>query len=138
MFIRYSFLADTVTVDASGKLNAIGIFDNIFAAQFPSIHRDMTLVINLEGTVAEKGEHDLSVELRDDKANRLAAFDQKINIQNAAITKGSLRANVIFKLQDLPFQRHGQYEFVFFIDGRFLGRVLFIVQRVDIKKAGEA
>jgi hypothetical protein len=79
MFIRFAFLADSVTLDAIGKLSVFGIFDNIITSQLPAKHRDMVLVANFEGSIAEKGEHNISVELRDSEANKLNSFEQKID-----------------------------------------------------------
>ena len=44
---KLALLADTVTLDAAGKITAVGIFGIIFARRFPAVHRDMTLVANL-------------------------------------------------------------------------------------------
>lgn len=132
MFVKYAFLADSATIDAAGKLTAMGIFDIIFAPKFPVRHRDMTLVAYLEGSAAEKGNHKLSVELRDDKANRLGAYEQTI-----ALNPTSLRAGMMFKLLDFVYPRAGQYEFVIFADDRFLGRVTFSVQKIIVQEVGE-
>ena len=138
MLVRYAFLADTVTLDAGGKINAIGIFENVFAQNFPSVHRDMCLVANLEGSINERGEHKISVEFRDSDSNKLASIDQNIVLGNPKITHGTLRAGVVIKLQDLLFPRAGQYEFVVFGNDRFLSRVTFMVNQIQIKEAGEA
>jgi len=137
MFLKNAFLADVVTSDATGKLTAVGIFDVIFSSAFPTVHRDMTLVVRLEGTPAEKGDHNLSVELRDHDANKIAQFGQKIALLPSNIDK-ILRAQVIVNLRDVPFRSPGQYEFVIFSDERFLGRVVFTLGKVKVKEAGEA
>jgi hypothetical protein len=136
MFIRYAFLADSAFLDAAGKLTATGIFDVIRATNFPTVHRDMTLVAYIEGTVLEKGPHNLSVELRDDSANKLASFEQQISL-GPTIIHSTLRSGIIVKLQDLPFQKPGQYEFVIFVNERFLGRVTFSVVKLHVKEVGE-
>ena len=137
MIVRYSFIADTVTLDAGGKINAIGIFENILTQNFPSKHRDMCLVVNLEGNITERGEHKISVEFRDSDSNKLAAVDQTIELGNPKITHGTLRAGIVIQFQDLLFPRAGQYEFVVFGDDRFLNRITFMVNQIEIKEAGE-
>ena len=107
MFIRYAFLADSITLDAAGKLSAIGIFDNILATQFPTRHRDMVLVANFESSIAERGEHIISVELRDSDGNRLTTLEQKIDFKNPTSSQENLRAGLILRLQDLMFPRSG-------------------------------
>lgn len=136
MFIRYAFLADSAFLDAAGKLTATGIFDLIRTIKFPTVQRDMTLVAYLEGSLSESGPHKFSVELRDDEANKLASLEKTIAMGPTPI-QSTLRAGVIVKLQDLPFQRAGQYEFVMFVNDRFLGRVTFTVQKLHVKEVGE-
>ncbi|HXG38152.1 MAG TPA: hypothetical protein VNL36_05210 [Bacteroidota bacterium] len=134
MFLRYAFLADSAFLDAQGKVTATGIFDYIYAAKFPVKHRDMVLVAKLEGTESETGDHKFAIEMRDDKSNRLVAFEQKI-----ALTRSETRtvtAGVIIKIQDFVFQKPGQYELVMFVNDRFLGRVIFEVRKVHIKEEG--
>jgi hypothetical protein len=138
MFLRYAFLADTVSLDAGGKLSVIGIFERILTTQIPCVHRDLTLVANFEGNISEKGQHKAIVELRDSKGNKLGAFEQQIGMEAPGVTHSSLTAGLILKMQDLPFQQAGQYEFVLFVDDRFLGRIPFLVQQLHVKKTGEA
>ncbi len=139
MFVRYAFLADNVTMDAGGKMNAMGIFDIILAQKFPTIQRDMTLVVDLEGSSHEKGEHKISIEMRDSKgSNKLFSFEQTISMTKPGITHGSLRAGLMTKMRDIPFNKAGQYEFVVFSDDRFLSRIVFTVNQLHIQKAGEA
>jgi len=132
MFIKYAFLADSASLDAAGKLTAMGIFDTIFSPKFPARHRDMTLVAYLEGTFSEKGDQKLSVELRDDKGNKLISYEQTI-----ALNPTNLRAGIVLKIQDFVFQSPGEYEFVMFVNDRFLGRVTFKVQEVHVQEVGE-
>jgi hypothetical protein len=127
-----------VIVDASQKMSAIGIFDVIFASQFPARNTNMSLVFKLDGTIAEKGKHNLSVELRDEKSNKLAEFRQDLEFQPPPNVQGKVSAQVIMRMQNLPFQTKGQYEFVIFVDDRFLGRVPLTIQQLIIKATGNA
>lgn len=139
MFIRYALLADTVTFDNTGKASAIGIFDRVFAVNFPTMHRDMTLLVNLEGTIAEKGEHPITVELRDRDGNRLVPpVEAKVVLGNPHTVQGIVRAGIALKMQDVLFRKPGQYEYVLFADSRFLGRVTFEVQQLRERPLGEA
>lgn len=137
MFIRYAFVADSVMLDANGKMSAIGIFDTIGAIQFPTVHRDMTLVANLEGNISEQGEHKITVELRDNDSNKLASLDQTVAFKSPETVQGNIRAGLIVKLQDLLFIKPGRYEFVLFGDDRFLGRVSFAILNIKTKTAGK-
>ncbi len=135
MLLKYAFLADTAMLDSVGKATAVGIFDNINAPAFPVRQRDMTLVALIEGTAAETDECSLTIELRDDKANRFGKFDQKIKLATTP-NKSISRARIFLRIQDLPFFHAGEYEFVLFVNDRFLGRVTFTVSAKGAAEEG--
>ena len=137
MFARYSFVADAAHVDPSGKVTALGIFDLIFAENFPVLHRAMSFIAMLEGTAREEGEHAISTEMRDDKGNSLAKFEQKINLVDSPTVKGIRRCSVVMNFHGLQFDRAGQYEFVMFSGNRFLCRTSFTVQQLKVTRMGE-
>jgi len=139
MFVKYAFLAESVSFDVTGKMSAIGIFEVINALKFPAVQLNMHLVANLEGTIGEKGEHSISIELRDRDGNRLfPPFEQKLMMGPPTITHGVLRAGFVLKVQAVQFPKAGQYEFVVFADERFLHRITFEVQQVRVALQGEA
>jgi hypothetical protein len=138
MFVRYAFLADAVSIDVNGKLNAMGIFDNVLSTSFPTLQREMVLAVNLEGSHSEKGEHKITIEFRNDKDDKIFGLEQKIELGSHGALHSNPRAALITKLRDLLFQKQGQYQFVIFADDRFLGRILFMAQKITIGNTGEA
>lgn len=136
MHLKFALIADVATVDALGKFSAIGIFDTIASLNFPMKHRDMNLLMSVEGTQSEKGEHTISIEFRDDDDNRILETKKLIELGNKNNTHGNLTAQLLLKLQDLPFTKPGQYQFVIFADQRFLGRLILTVQRIEKKPQG--
>lgn len=137
MYIKYALLADVITQDATGKINAIGIFDNIAAPNFPTSVRDISLVASIEGTFSEKGIHKITIAFRDEDDNQLIAVDQNIEFTSKIKTEGNLLARVVLKLQDLPFRKPGQYQFVIFGDDRFLARITLPARKIEIVTPGE-
>lgn len=136
MFVKYAFLADHVTQAGGGKISASGIFDKIYSRDFPAKHRDMVLVARLEGTQAEKGEHQLTIELRDSKGNTSATLNPKISFDSKS-KEPIITAGLIVQFQDIVFQKPDRYEIVIFINERFLQRVTFTVQRIKIVGQGD-
>ena len=138
MLVRFALIADSVTF-TSGKPNVIGIFDVIPAGNFPARHQQMDYIVNLEGTIAEKGEHQISIELRTSNGERiLPPFEQKIQLQREDEAHQNIRAGIIMKLQNVIFQKPGKYEFVVFADNRFLCRTTFVVKHLTNPPAREA
>jgi hypothetical protein len=62
--IPLALLADSANVSQDGKLNILGIFENIMSFQFPVSHPTMALVFAVEGDTGDiEREHDLTVTL---------------------------------------------------------------------------
>jgi len=135
MFVKYAFLAESAHIDAKGNITAVAIFDTVLAPGFPALRRDITLVAQLEGTASEAGDHKITVELRDEDSNRLAEMALPIALGSSKLLHGIFRSGVILQMHDLVFKNAGHYEFVMFVNGRFLGRVTFAVQKVQAREA---
>lgn len=63
MDIDLALLADAATVDASGKLNILGVFDRIAAPHYPVQHGRLALVIRFHGGMADVGSHPVVIRM---------------------------------------------------------------------------
>ena len=61
MEIDLALLADAATVDGSGKLNILGVFDRLTAAHFPAQHGRISLVLRFQATVQDAGRHQIQI-----------------------------------------------------------------------------
>ena len=52
MDIDLALLADAATIDGSGKLNILGVFDRISASAFPAQHGRMAMVLRFAAGLA--------------------------------------------------------------------------------------
>ncbi len=55
MRVTLALLADAANVSREGKLNILGVFDTIYARQFPTAHPQMQLVMRFETGVEDTG-----------------------------------------------------------------------------------
>lgn len=107
-------VCDVAVADPStGKKNLIGIFDRVFAAQFPAA-RPMSVYIKL--TDAE-GRYDLAIELVYGKTGEKIA-----DAKGEFVSKSQLEsadAHIQFPL--IPMPHPGRYEFRILADSVYLG-----------------
>ena len=129
MRLRFGLLAEYASLDSDGKISANGIYDILFATSFPILCPTAYLVLSIEGTLTEEGKHKISVELRDEQANKLQEITQAIEIGKMKIKINMVRADIVLKFQGLIFTKPGAYEFVIFGDKRFLGRIIFYIKK---------
>lgn len=122
MKIMLLLTADYASLEsASGKLNVIGAFSNIWASKFPHVHKRLALVVKVR---AELGDHHneriLGIDMVDEDENRL--FHISGPFQFPQNNKGLLGEHyVVLELNNLKFIQPGIYNFVVYVDGERLG-----------------
>lgn len=124
MEARILLVADFASVDATGKLNVIGAFNQIWARGFPVVHPQMSLVVRL---VAELGEFDqprnLSIVLWDEDGNEVwKTPDVTFQVKKPESGKRA-EHNAIISLQGMTFQKPGAYSFNVYVDREFRGTI---------------
>ncbi len=122
MELTLALLADYANISREGKLNIMGIFEQIHAFSFPAVHAQMQLVIRLEASPFEAGVHDVRVGFIDEDARELFAIPGVIHIPESRAGE-NLSANQIVVLNGIMLPHAGRYEFVVSVKGEELGRV---------------
>ena len=129
MELTLALLADYANISREGKLNIMGIFEQIFALNFPAVHAQLQLVMRLESTPFEAGTHTLRVAFIDADARELFAIPGSLAIPDSQAGE-NITTNQIFVLNGLSLPRPGAYEFVISIDEQELGRAPLRVMAV--------
>jgi hypothetical protein len=109
--VTLALLADYANVSREGKLNILGIFDNINAQNVPAIHPQMQLVLTME---ADRGdadkEHKIEIELIDADGTKLFSIGGDLRFTSPPPGE-HIKVNHIIQLNNLQFNRFGNYEF---------------------------
>ncbi len=122
MELTLALLADYANISREGKLNIMGIFEQIHAHNFPAVHAQMQLVIRLEATPFEAGTHSVRVAFIDEDARELFAIPGMLTIPESRAGE-NITTNQIFVLNGLVLPKAGGYEFVISVADEELGRV---------------
>lgn len=132
MRISLALLADYANVSREGKLNIMGVFDNISATSVPTVHAQMQLVLTVEGSAIDAGkEHPLEIELQAPTKETVFKINGALNFGRVP-TGGAVKANSTIQLNNLIFQQYGRYCFRISINGMMLTEIPFTV--VEIKR----
>jgi hypothetical protein len=127
MKIDLALLCDAATVDPSGKLNVLGVFDRIHAREFPARHGRLCLVLRLETRAADAGDRTAEIRLETPSGEDLVRLDGKIHVGPATTDQPS-RIPQVLNLDGIVFPEAGTYHFEVAIDGEALARVPLILQ----------
>ena len=117
MEIDLALLADAATIDASGKLNILGIFDRIGVAQFPAQHGRVTLVLRFTAGTSEIGSHEVHIRMSDPGGAEVLSLNGEIQLVGGAAAQDGIRVPHILNLDGLVFTGPGMYNFDVKVDG---------------------
>lgn len=113
-----ALLADAATIDASGKLNILGIFDRLSATAFPVRHPHMVMVLRFAAGVDESGQHEVEIVLRGPEGDEVVRVDGEMTLGggSASVANG-LRVPQVLNMDGLVFGKAGRYAFDVRVDG---------------------
>lgn len=116
--IPLALVADYANVSREGKLNMMGIFDQIYATSVPAIHPQMQLIIALLADRSEAiKDHSIAIELIDaDNTAKLLRIEGAMKFEKPA-TGEEIRVNHIMQLNNIVFSKYGEYSFKILVDG---------------------
>ena len=116
MKLDLALIADAATVDGSGKLNILGVFDHIAVVDFPARHERMCLVMRFRAERPETGEHQIDVVIRDPSEQEMARMSGSIDLGNA-VGRESVHIPQVLHLDGFVFPQPGVYCIAVEIDG---------------------
>jgi hypothetical protein len=117
MEIDLAFLADAATIDASGKLSVLGIFDRIGVSQFPAQHGRITLVLRFTAGTSEIGSHDVHIRMSDPGGEEVLSLNGEMQLVGGVGVQEGIRVPHILNLDGLVFQGPGMYSFDVKVNG---------------------
>jgi hypothetical protein len=118
MHIELFSLCDAATIDAAGKLNVLGAFDTIGAGKMPAFYPQCAIALRIRFENIERGAHKVSVNFVDiDGKHIVPPANGTIDI-NFPDEQRSGSANLVFNLQMLKLEKHGEYAIDLAVDSR--------------------
>ncbi len=129
MHIEVFSLCDAATVDVGGKLNILGAFDTIWAANLPVAYPQFSIALRVRFENIETGEHKVSFNFVDfDGKHILPPANGVINVQFQEGQR-SASAHSILNMQMVKLETYGEYSIDLAIDGRKEGSLPLFVMK---------
>ncbi len=119
MNVDLALTADAATIDGVGKLNLLGVFDQISVRRFPARHGRLALVLRFLGGAGDAGAHKLSIRLTSPVGDELVSLNGELNVRPG---RGSLQTGIrvphVINLDGIVFKESGVHTFDITVDGR--------------------
>lgn len=121
-------LADEANVSQEGKLNVMGIFDRISAADFPVVHPKMVFAFRVESAPGDGG-RTFAVRVLLESPEGEVMFEATGEIVPPRVPAGELTtANQVFALVGVQFPTPGMYRFIVSVGDEEMHETPFLVQ----------
>ncbi len=118
MEVDLALLADAATIDASGKLNILGIFDRLSAEHFPVRHPHMVMVLRFTAGMDETGQHEVEIVLRSPQGAEVVRVDGELMLGPGSGGMGDgVHVPQVLNMDGLVFEESGRYGFDVRVDG---------------------
>ena len=133
MTIQVAVLCDAAT-DYNSKLNLLGTFDTILAAQLPAQHPQCAVAIRIAFDRAEEGTHQLSMNFVNEDGQPIMP---PINVPVEIVFPADatfLSRNFVVNIQQLKFEQAGLYGIDLSMDGRQLSSIPLAVKLMEPKE----
>lgn len=129
--------ADFANHSTDGKLNIMGVFNQISATKFPTVHPSMHLIIELGMEPGEdSGPHTMAVYRIDEaQTERITIFEHEFTFPPR---KGGLmpKHTAIVGLRQVGFVAPGTYEFLLHINGHYFDKVPLYLEQIEVHQQG--
>ena len=137
MEVDLAVVADAANVSQEGKLNILGVFDTIWAREFPFRHAAMVFVLRVRADLADQGTHQLEIRLMDADGAQLFKAEGPLKVPGG-LPGRPIKPHVIMGLSGVSFPRPGDYSFEVLIDSRHLRSVpLWVMEAPAGRPRGE-
>jgi hypothetical protein len=124
MEVTLAVLADYANVSQNGKLNIMGIFQEVHPPELPFQLPQMYLVVSFEAGPAEFGSaKDIRFALLDSDGNEMLALAGQTTVPHPDRPGSRAYINEVIGLNGIAFERPGDYGFSILVQGETKGTV---------------
>jgi hypothetical protein len=110
-------VADYANTTSDGKLNVMGIFQNISAVSFPTMHPEMYVIAQFAAGPAEYGrKFNIEIKLLNEDGAEVVSFSTEAQVPHG-VPGQVINMPILLRLVNTAFQEPGTYQFSVLVDG---------------------
>ena len=138
MKVEIFTLCDAATADAGGKLNILGSFDRIHAANVPVTHPLCALAIKLRFERLEEGPKRVRISFMDSDGKAvMPTLDANTQVMFPP-EEHTVTACMVLQIQQMKLPNYGEYSIDLAIDGRHEASIPLFVRSIPGQQHGAA
>jgi hypothetical protein len=111
MILRLSAVCETARERPDGRLDLLGVFNELSAPGFPAAQDRMTVVFLVEWEPGEAGRQPLRADLIDDTGGKVLTIQGHTDVDPRDTDRAPAQTRLIMLLEKIVFQKPGRYLF---------------------------
>ena len=112
MRILYAFICEEASSREDGRLDAGGLFNQLYAPGFPAQQDRLVLTVAMEWTPEETGRHHFKIDLVDPSRSPCLTINGWSDVEPVAEGSPPNQTRLVMPLEEVVFPTAGKYEFV--------------------------
>jgi hypothetical protein len=130
MILRLAAVCEAARERPDGRLDLVGIFNELSAPGFPAMQERMTAVFLVEWEHDESGELPLRADMIDETGRKLLTIQGHTQVEARTADRAPAQTRLIMPLEKVVFPKPGRYRFELVAAGDVAEAVSFFVGHV--------
>jgi hypothetical protein len=131
MILRLSAVCEAARERPDGRLDLVGVFNELSAPGFPAVQERMTGVFLVEWEPGEAGRLPLRADLIDETGRKVLTIQGHTDVEQRAAGRAAAQTRLIMPLERVVFPIPGRYRFELIAGGNAVDACSFFVGQVD-------
>jgi hypothetical protein len=111
MILRLSAVCEQATERPDGRLDLLGMFNELSAPGFPAMQDRMTAVFLVEWSAEEAGRQPLRADLVDAEGSKVITIQGHTDVEARGAGRAPAQTRLVMPLEKVIFRKPGRYRF---------------------------
>jgi hypothetical protein len=131
MILRLSAVCEAARERPDGRLDLVGVFNELSAPGFPAMQDRMTAVFVVEWSDDETGRQPLRADMVDETGRKLLTIQGHTDVDERGTARAPAQTRLIMPLEKVIFPTPGRYRFELLAGGDSVDACSFFVGEVE-------
>lgn len=131
MILRLSAVCEAARERPDGRLDLVGVFNELSAPGFPAMQEHMTAVFVVEWDEDEAGRQPLRADMVDASGRKLLTIQGHTDVDSRGSERAPSQTRLLMPLEKVIFPKPGRYRFELLAGGHSVEACSFFVGEVE-------
>jgi hypothetical protein len=127
MILRLSTVCEAAHERPDGRVDLVGVFNELSAPGFPALQERMTVVFIVEWEAGESGRLPLRADMIDEQGRKLLTIQGHTDVDERSSDRAPAQTRLVMPLDKVVFPKPGRYRFELIAGGHVADACAFYV-----------